>query len=125
MATKLVPAFDKKVRKLPNGDVVFPCSCAIVVKEVSNIDTQASTVGLKLTVILRIKITGYEDNEDVTEFLREKLKWRINEVEKPIKTDDALKPKCNWSSEKKKGQGKEDLYAFTLRVEEVGSVSDD
>lgn len=118
-------------RKLASGNVSFPCALACVVKSVEKFSDADSTLMLKLTLILRIKISGYEHCDAITEHLSEKLKWRINEVEEPIVNPDTtkvIKTHSTTSLQKngnKKVIGEEDMFVYTIRFEKECGVNGD
>ena len=88
--------WDKKVRTNEANDVVFPCAMAVVLKSVSEFDAMASTVNVAMTIILRVKIEQYCEEADVVDFLKEKLRCRINEVEVSVvdkEEENSLKAK--------------------------------
>lgn len=78
------PVYNRKVKKLVNGDVVIPCAFAYVIRKIKEFDPATGTVKVMMTFIMRIKVTGYEDNDEVMTFLKEDLKLRVNEIEKSI-----------------------------------------
>lgn len=75
---------------------------------------------MAITFILRIKITGYEDNDDLVDFLKNSLRLRINEVEKTV---ESMKAKCVMvhSSE---GTSTPDMAQYTIRITEEAMVDD-
>lgn len=107
---------------MQSGDIVFPSSFALVIKKINNFDAETGNVNMAVTVILRVKFTGYEDRDDIRDWLREDLKLRINEVETSV---GDLEAKCVMvhSSDADKA-GKHDMAQYTIRTEQVASVGD-
>ena len=78
--------WNKKVRVMESDDsrdIVLPAAFALVFKRIEDYDMQSNKVDLKLTVILRVKLTDIEkfipENmvEPLKDHLRKKLKLRI------------------------------------------------
>lgn len=81
-----------------------------------------------LTLILRIKLTGYENDEDVVKWLMEDLKCRINEVEVPIfggEGEKDLNAKCVRVTSQHYSQGEEkDMMQYTIRTDQTFDCGD-
>ena len=66
---------------MANGDLVLPSSISFVVKSISNFDYLSQTADAQITGVLRIRMSGYTDNQELVDFIKNSLKCRINEVE--------------------------------------------
>jgi len=55
---------DKMPRKMLNGDISIPYSCAFVLKNLCNFDSKSLTMECAMTIIMRIKITGLDELAD-------------------------------------------------------------
>lgn len=111
--------FNKFPRHLPSGDVVFPFSTAWVLKRVEKFNSKDAELKIIATIILRVKITGYEDNQEVVEHLMKNQQIRINESSFKL-VDLGVKPKKTKSSNAQ--DGKNDMVQYTIRLDTTAYV---
>ena len=105
----------KLPRNLENGDIVLPCSISYVFKLMSGFSYESQTVNVSLTAVLRIRLTGYEDDEGLTNKIENDLKVRINESE--FKVMDDLNARVSRISSSSAVEGKKDMFSFTMRLD--------
>lgn len=80
-------AFTKMPRTMANGDLVLPSSISFVVKSISNFDYLNQAAEAQITGVLRIRISGMTDDQELADFIKSSLKCRINEVEQAFIED--------------------------------------
>jgi len=115
--------FDKRVRTNMAGDTVLPCAMALVVKKVTGFDTQAASVDVRGTLIIRIKINGMHDNEELVDFLKNDLKMRINETEVSVKEELGAKVVMS-SSMDAPDKSVKDIVQYTIRFDQKAETGD-
>ena len=103
----------------------LPAAFALVFKKIEDYDMEKNCVQMKLTIILRIKITDLvEDVDLLRDHLENKLKIRINESEYELKDD--LKVSARRAKSKDWSEGmEEDMYSFTIRHDTTGETNYD
>jgi len=77
-------------RKITAGETALPTSIAVVCKKFNNYNFAENTIDAKLTLMLRIKYTGIDQDQRkdlMLEKLENELRIRINEKEYHVKND--------------------------------------
>lgn len=115
--------FNKLPRHLANGDIVLPCSSAVVLKRVEKLDSINAQLEIMATIILRIKFTGLEENTEITNHLMNDLKVRMNESSLSVKNEMGAIIKKTQSSDAKGDTI--DMFQYTIRYETKANVSFD
>ena len=67
--------------KMPNGHWNLPFSCAFVMKDIRDFIPTECSLDICMTMVLRMKFTGCARKDEVMDFVKEKLKCRVNEEE--------------------------------------------
>ena len=109
--------WDHKPRRLEGNEISLPAAFAVVIKKLEDYDLQKNTVDCKLTLILRIKVTGITDRKDLLrKHLREDLRMRINESE--VSVVDDLNAVIRDAESKDWVQGEDsDILSYTIRLD--------
>jgi hypothetical protein len=56
-------------RTMANGDISLPFSACFVMKKIDEFDPLTCSLGVTFTLILRIKTTGIEFKDEITDFI--------------------------------------------------------
>lgn len=109
--------WDHKPRTLEGGEIALPAAFAVVVKKLEDYDLQKNTIDCKLTIILRVKITGLTERRDLlVKHLKEDLRMRINESEVNLIED--LNAVTREAESKDWVMGDDaDLICYTIRLD--------
>ena len=67
--------------KMPNGAWAIPFSCAFVMKDIRDFVATECSIDVCMTIVMRMKFTKCHRKEEVMDFVKEKLKCRVNEEE--------------------------------------------
>lgn len=107
---------NKKCFQLENKDWVIPFTTCFVLKKASNLDVNACSVDVNMTMIVKIKFHGLEEThmDYLMKHVEEKLKCRFNEIETPLLTDE-LSGKVT-RTKSMDAKDKKDMLVYTLRI---------
>ena len=72
-------------RIMENDEIALPFSCAFVIKRCEDFRATECSLKCKLTLLVRIKLTGIENMEGVMGFIEgDKFRCRVNEEESEL-----------------------------------------
>ena len=82
----------------------------------SGFSYDSQTVDVSLTAVLRVRLTGYEDDAALCEKIGTGLKVRINESEYQVVDD--LNARVSQIASSTAAAGTKDMFSFTMRLDQ-------